>query len=293
VVGATCSNGVFAATTAAVPAAGPVELGIRRTATDVVFEHRSPGAAWRPVASLPRAGLSPAFAAPARPYLYFGNPASGTTEARVDELHVTGEAAWDDPRDRFSFDPAWDILATVDLVYGTELDRPLALTLRTINTSALEIPSDLQDVPFDDARMKARYRAFVDHVFSRIPAVELLSVSVGNEIDGWLGAASGRWAQYASFAADAIPHARAAWTHGPILVGATATTGGLRGRPADLAAVNATADVAMLTYYPLRGDFTVEDPSVVAADFTSFVALTNLPLFFAEAGYPSAGPSPA
>ena len=101
---------------------------------------------------------------------------------------------------------------------------------------------------------------------ARISHASIISVSVGNEIDGWLGASTARWTAFAAFVTDVLPHVRTKWP-APVLLGVTATTAALEDHASDLAAVNASSDVVMLTYYPLASDFTVRAPAVVADDF--------------------------
>lgn len=298
---ATCTDGVFATPATAVAPAAVLDLRIRRTSTEVIVEYKEPtDIAYTQLGAV----AATPFAAKVRPYLYFGNPASGTVDISVDDFTVTGTAEWDDPADRFSSDPAFDILGVVELVYGA-LPIKIALSLRTINTVAVEIPSDLDQVSgttgrvsFDTAEMKSRFKAFVDHVFSRIPSVDLLSVSVGNEIDGYLGSNATAWAQYSAFVNDVVVHVRSAHpTASPLTVGVKATYHGILDHGAEIGALNANSDVVMMTYYPLKGDFTVEDPSVVGPDMTAAITalasngLGDKPIYLLEAGYPTAGPS--
>jgi hypothetical protein len=48
------------------------------------------------------------------------------------------------------------------------------------------------------------------------------------------------------------------------------------------------SDAVMITYYPIKSDFTVEPPAVVKDDFRKMAELApDKPVFLLEAGYPS------
>ncbi len=296
---ATCTAGVFAVPTIVAAPANTLNLRLRRTATEVVAEYRTLDTQ---VYTTLGTVLASDFGDAARPHLYFGNPNSGTVTITADDFVVQGSATWDDNNDRYSADPAFDILGIVELVYST-LPVRIALSLRTINTVTAELPSDLRAtsqttglIDFNTPEMKARFKDFIDHVFSRIPNVDLLSISLGNEIDVYLGSSATAWSQYAAFISDVAPHARLSYG-APIVVGAKTTLEGVVLRSAEVAAVNANTDAVMLTYYPLQGDFSVNDPSVVASDLDEVISamasegLGDKDIFILEAGYPSASVS--
>ena len=45
--------------------------------------------------------------------------------------------------------------------------------------------------------------------------------------------------------------------------------------------------VVMITYYPLNGDFTFKDPSVVEPEFSYLVSMMDKPIYVTEIGYAS------
>lgn len=161
----------------------------------------------------------------------------------------------------------------------------VVLEFNPIDTNVSRIPADLRTRAYDDATVIARYRAAFDYVSSRLPNVTLSGVVIGNEIDATLGNDAARWGQYTRFFQAAAAHVR---TRRPgVPVGTKAQFGAIGS--ANLAAVNANADVWMLTYYPLEGNFIVRSPGVVQQDLAAMVqAAQGKPVFLLEAGYPTA-----
>ena len=84
----------------------------------------------------------------------------------------------------------------------------LDLTISPIDTNQLRMPEDLQNLPFDDPKVIARFNKLLDYVFTQIPELDLVSFSIGNEIDGYLGTDSQKWEEYTAFFAATSAHAR-------------------------------------------------------------------------------------
>src|SRR3954468_2286926 len=58
----------------------------------------------------------------------------------------------------------------------------MLLTIHVINTSAREVPADLQAEPFDSPLMKQRFRALLDALLPLLDQ-HVLYLSIGNEVD--------------------------------------------------------------------------------------------------------------
>lgn len=194
---------------------------------------------------------------------------------------------WDDIETapgEYNPDPNW--LAVANAYYPAQNVR-VSLTLGVIDTTANRLPADLTDKPFDDPSVIERYQRLLDYVFSQIPDLNLTSLSIGNEVDIYLGGDAALWRQYQTFYEAAAAYAQ---SRQPGLdVGVKATYDGLMGYAGDyLTALNQSSDVIMMTYYPLNGDFTVEAPTVVASDVDAITSkYAGRPIFILEAGYPS------
>lgn len=165
------------------------------------------------------------------------------------------------------------------------------LVLRPINTNRREFPADLKDRALDDPQVIERFCRLLDNLFAQMKDVELASLAIGNEVDAYLGSDEAQWKRFTTFFEKAAGYAR---TKRPgVPVGVVTQFGGL----ASAAGVKRAAtlneqgrsDVVMVTYYPLKGDFTVREPSVVQDDFARIVRAFpgGKPIQIVEAGYPS------
>jgi hypothetical protein len=185
-------------------------------------------------------------------------------------------------------DPNWLEIANT---YYSSRGVQVSLVISVIDTVNKRVPNDLANTPFDDPAMIERFRGLLDYVFSQIPDLELTSLAIGNEIDGYLGTDTDLWLQYQEFFEATSAYART--LHPGLLIGSKAMLSGLTGYAREeLQALNQFSDVIMVTYYPLNDDFTVRDPSVVETDLAEVVAeYEGRPIFVLEAGYPSSSAS--
>lgn len=163
---------------------------------------------------------------------------------------------------------------------------PVRLMISPIRTNITVLPPDLDGLPLDDPAVIARFNELLDHVASVTPDLDVSAIILGNEYDVYLGTDPDAWAAYTTFVAQTSAHARQVWPAARI--GAEATLPGAIGPayPLNLA-LNAHCDSVFLSYYPLNGNFTVQDPSVVAGAFDAVCDLYPGPIEFEEMGYPS------
>lgn len=222
------------------------------------------------------------------------NPASdndfGTAFAKAKEAGlqvVQLSLAWDDiePSPGQYKDPG-NFLATANAFYPGQ-NTKLALMIGAIDTTADRRPADLKGKAFDDPVVIERYNKMIDFVFSQVPSLELQDLSIGNEIDVFLGNDSAKWQQYSNFFKETAKHARAAKTG--LKVGSKATFKGLtKNNLEQLKAINANADIVLATYYPINDDSSVKDLKAVGEDFDSISSVySGKEIYFLEAGAPS------
>ena len=161
------------------------------------------------------------------------------------------------------------------------------LTFDPVNTNRKEVPADLAERAFDDPVLIDRFRKFLDWALSRIPDVDVMSVAVGNEVDGYLGEKDDAWRRYGAFFKAARAHLKA--KRPGLEVGVIGGFDGLTGVSKErLKALNAGSDMILVTYYPLGEGLIAKDPSVVRGDFDRICALyPGRPVFFTEAGFPT------
>ena len=191
---------------------------------------------------------------------------------------------WDDVERRpHVFASPWPKVANA---YYPPRHLQLSLRLATLDTDRNRLPADLRDQPLDDPAVIARFNELLDWVFAQMPDVELAELSIGNEVDGVLGADLEKWRQYTAFFAATRQHALA--KRPGLKVGVSLMFGGHLKQAKFAAALNRQADVVMVSYYPLTPAFAVRDPQVVPDDFNTICRMyTNRPISFVEAGYPS------
>lgn len=190
----------------------------------------------------------------------------------------------------------WSMIEPSPNVYSTAVLQPtntllpqsglsLSLMIAVINTSLRDMPSDLNTLAFDDPKVIARFETMLDQVFAAIPNVELVSLGIGNEIDGYL-TTSTQWTQYANFYATVSAYARS--KRSGLKVGVQGTLYGMLANKAAFQALGNVSDVFLVSYYPLNSDSTVKDPSVVNGDLNNLAAaFSSKPIQIREAGYPT------
>ncbi|NOY67523.1 MAG: hypothetical protein GXP13_08990 [Gammaproteobacteria bacterium] len=163
----------------------------------------------------------------------------------------------------------------------------ISLGLRTINTTRKEVPADLQNTAFDDPVMISRFKQFLDFVFAQIPGVTIDSLSIGNEIDVYLGANTTAWQEYRTFYTSVSTYARSIRSN--LKIGAKVTFTTINSSiNSEVSLLNNASDIIMTTYYPLNPGFTVKSTNVIINDFDKIVSLyPNKPIYFMELGFPS------
>jgi hypothetical protein len=177
-------------------------------------------------------------------------------------------------------------LLSIANAYYPPQKTALILVLRPIDTNRKQVPSDLTDRPFEDPEMIARFNKLLDFVFSQIPDLTLTALAIGNEVDITLGKDKRLWEQYKTFYKATSDYARK--KRPGLKVGVATTLTGAKEAGELLKSLNEVSDVVMLSYYPLKPDFTVQDPEVVAGDFDRMARLAaGKPVVMTEVGYPS------
>ena len=182
--------------------------------------------------------------------------------------------------------PEPNFLAISNLYYPAQ-NVALDLMIGPIDTNNLRMPEDLANRSFDDPKVIDRYKQLLDYVFSQLPDTKLNSLAIGNEINAWLGNDTVKWQQYTAFYEAIVDYVNSKWPEVPVgsKVMFNAMVGDLS---EEVKALNAKSDVVMVTYYPLNGDFSVQDPEVVHQGFQAVADLyPDRTIYIMEIGYPS------
>jgi hypothetical protein len=169
---------------------------------------------------------------------------------------------------------------------GRSQDLRLLVGLQLINTTGREVPADLLEEPFDSVEMQVRFHRLID-ALAPILDRHVSYLSIGNEVDVYLGTHPEEWDAYRTFLDDASAyvHSVAPW----IQVGTTITYGGATGiNAAQVEALTAGRELLIFTYYPLEAGFRTRTPDAPLSDFPRMVEMAGgRPVILQEVGYPS------
>ena len=188
-----------------------------------------------------------------------------------------------------------DALAFADAAerrFGLRVD----LTIAVLDSNRARLPAFYQGLPFDHPAVVLGFAQLLDWLAGELPHADLAGLSIGHEVDTYLGADLVAWVRWIRFFAEVAPQARARFPGTP--VGSKTTLRGSLG-PAYTYVLwlNTLSDVLVATYYPLAADDTALPPSAVASDLALLTSTFFWkPIHLAGVGYPSAaasGSSPA
>lgn len=185
-----------------------------------------------------------------------------------------------------NYNPDQNFLKIADLFYPAN-NIKIALELNPIDTVKTRMPSDLSNKKFDDPEVISRFKSFLDWSFTQIPNLNLVSLTIGNEVDAYLGNDAEKWQQYQAFFKEVSAHVKKSQPN--LKVGTKITFTGLTKETYEFAkSINQHTDVVMTTYYPLNSDFTVREAKTVPGDFDKLLKLyPNKEISFLEIGLPS------
>lgn len=194
--------------------------------------------------------------------------------------------AWDDLEVQPGvYAPAIDYLAIASSYYGPRGTR-LLLEINPIDTNNNRVPAHLAGRAWDDPELIQAFKDLLSWALPRAVDLDLVALSIGNEVDGLL-ASGAEWEAYRRFFVEVSAHARS--LRQGLRVGSKVTYGGISGGAAGHAAnLNAETDVVLTTYYPLGDQFRILAPRTVRDVFDWMtVAYAGRPIIFAEIGSPS------
>jgi len=160
-----------------------------------------------------------------------------------------------------------------------------SLTIQTIDTNNRALPEDLAAQPFASADMTSRWQAFLTNLAPRL-GKRVRWISLGNEVDVYLGEHSDEVADYLSFLQSGRSVLKRLAPQAAI--GVTSTYDGSVKRADLVEKLEAWTDVVYLTYYPLTDSFGARPVSEVPSDFARMVRLAaGRKLVLQEIGLPA------
>ena len=189
-----------------------------------------------------------------------------------DDLHKAGE---------YAADPDWPSIA--DAVYPSR-DIRIQLTFAVIDTLEDRRPPELKHLSWDHPEVIDDFVAMAKAALSRMPNVDLLSIAIGNEVDGHL--AGSQVLEYERFFEMAKAEIRAIRPGVPITV--KATWNGLQSRP-EIRELAQLGDALSITWYPMGADFYFLKPEEALKELNEMAEIAAGPWELSEVGYPSDG----
>jgi len=161
----------------------------------------------------------------------------------------------------------------------------MSYTLRLIDTVHKAVPQDLMHSGWMDAEMQKRALRLIDEL---APALRdrVQWFVFGNEIDGYFDRHPNEVGDFVRLY-DLVAARLHAAVPG-IKVASSVQFGGIDKLNGPLQALNGRFEFLMLTYYPMNGDFTVQDPGAPLRDLPRMKAAANgRQVVLQEIGYPT------
>lgn len=194
---------------------------------------------------------------------------------------------WDEVMKNGIWAPEPDFTRIANGLYPT-IRMKVQLVLPVIDTVADRRPPELRGLAWDDPALLAAFDLYAAEVLTRLDRVDLASISVGNEVDGYL-ATPQDWAAYRTF----FNHAKTvmAKARPGVPVGVNLTWSGLNGPlAAEAQALASAGDMWLVNHYSLQVGFQIGPPDMIAEDMAAMVDMAaGKPVYLSELGYPSDG----
>jgi len=163
-----------------------------------------------------------------------------------------------------------------------------SLTIRPIDLTGKTVPTDLQNIRFNNEIFIQRFKSLVDFIFSKVQPSILLNFQIGNEIDGYntTNEPASFWDDYGIFLKEITKYIHSISPN--MKIGFTATFNGLIAKSIQFKNLSKNVDILGVTYYPIKSNFNVKKPNVVFNDFSTLVkTYENIPIYLQEVGYQS------
>jgi hypothetical protein len=168
---------------------------------------------------------------------------------------------------------------------ANRMNIPMSVTLRMIDTVDRVVPNDVKRAAWDSSEMQRRVLPLVDAMSSHFQG-RVKWFMFGNEIDGYFGRHPDEIPAFARLLTIIKQHVKQHSSQ--TIVSSTVMFGGIDALNGALAPLNSQFDFVSITYYPIRGNFTMRPPNVVFTDFDKMRAVASgRKVILQEIGYPS------
>jgi hypothetical protein len=161
----------------------------------------------------------------------------------------------------------------------------LAMSLALVDRAADGRPAELVALPWDAMPVREAVHHAIDGVVGSLGDA-LAYLSIGRDVDVWLGAHPEQRAGFEALVGDAIGYAH---EHAPgVMVGVGFSFDGAAQQNSSFTALLGASDIAVLTYLPGLGTTAAGPTSAVAGDADTMIARAGgKPIVLEALGYPS------
>lgn len=181
---------------------------------------------------------------------------------------------------KYNFEPLDFNIAT-----AKRLNIPICYTLRVIETVDRAVPGEFRKMPWSDPRMEKALLNLIEAIMQHFDG-RVRWFLLGNEIDGYFSRHPDELADYARLYSHLA--ARIKQIAPNIQVSATLMFGGVDLMDGMMRPLTDQFDFVCFTYYPIRSDFTMQDPDLVKSHVDRMrKAAHGRPLVLQEVGYAS------
>ncbi|MHA1818928.1 MAG: hypothetical protein ACTSU2_09495 [Promethearchaeota archaeon] len=222
---------------------------------------------------------------------------AGVKDAQKAHIDFTTLAlGWDtiEPVPDTYFNNSEDNYINIANIYYPQHNLKLVLEINPIDTNHLRMPDDLKGKPFNCSEVINRFNSMIDWVLDNTENTTLVSLTIGNEVDIYLGDNLTLWEEYIQFFDAVYQHIHSYKrneTTNNLIIGVKATYNGLINNGIagkELLKLNNISDSVMVTYYPSNANYQFEDPKLVSQDWAKLIGLyPNKTFMFLEVGYSS------
>lgn len=194
---------------------------------------------------------------------------------------------------------AWDALETSSLQndhqeidnineFYSQQNTGITLSISPIHSVTNNLPSDLKALSFDNPVVIERYKKMLDYIKDHLASVNIISLTIGNEIDAYLKDDSQKWLEYQNFYSSVASYARSILPNTKISTEFTFMQGYLGGAKPFIKEINKISDIIGVSYYPRDSEGLVLNPRIVHQNFKTLSnAFPGKPIYIFQLGYPS------
>lgn len=162
----------------------------------------------------------------------------------------------------------------------------IALVISVIDTTANSLPEYLKWKKFNDKEVIESFKNMLDFTFSEIKDLDLLSISIWNEVDIYLWNDKGKWKEYEEFFKEISIYIKKKYPD--LKVWAKITLDWMLNKNLEESkSLNRYSDVIMVTYYPLNSNFEVKITLEIKKDLEDTMNLYQKNFQFLELWCPS------